>query len=1205
MDETPIKLSEIVKVGARFGRSVNLERDFYDLVSLDGYVLTSTARAVLRRLADAFHDSTAPRAWTLTGPYGSGKSTFALFATKALNPGAEADTSAARDLVKARDGELWRTLFDRRRRSAIGVSGLCPVLVSGSREPIARALLRGLERAAELFWETKPPLLLGEVRSLIAACDAGEPVHGRRVVELFGEMAEKVAGSRKDGAGLLVVIDELGKLLEYAATNPRESDIFVLQELAEATRRKPIFLLTILHQAFDRYVERLGHAQRDEWMKVQGRFEDVVFQEPADQILKIISEAIKYEGPTDRVEALVKHGKRLAAKSAELHLTQDTARENGESGSVAKCLPLHPTVALILGPLFRRVGQNERSLFAFLTSHEPFGFREFLDTSDWEGPQPRLLRLDRLYDYIVTALGSALYAQADGKKWAEIEAGLNRLADPSELEVRLVKAVGLLRVVGDMGLFKSSLRVLQFAFEGEGVKAADVERALGNLQERSVVIYRRYNDTFGLWEGSDIEIESRLEEARSHIDPNESLARGLTRYFKPRPLVARRHSAQKGTLRYFDVRYVDARGFSDAAREPLVDADGRVLYAIGASEEEISSLIEAAGSPEMAGLRQVIAAVPTETAGLKEAVFEVACLRWVKENTPELEGDRAARNEIQGRLATAEARVEKAVLSFTGSDGRMHAGASCSWFRAGREVLMASERALQEYLSDVCDEVFSDTPVLHNELLNRRHLSSSAASARRELLNAMLRSGSEPLLSIGGYPPHLSMYFSVLSETGIHREVDGRLGFHAPAPEADKGVRAVWDAVDAFLAETEVERSTVAELFKLLGRPPFGMKSGPLPVLLCAALLHYDTEVALYENGSFVPSLSAAVLERLVKSPETFEVQRCRVAGVRALVFQKFADVLLQKPDGFDPRALNLLTVVRPLTRFVSGLPDYTKKTQRLSAPTQRVRNALFTAREPDTLLFRQLPEACGLPPFGAEESAGDGREVDDFFKTLRSSLAELQRAYDDLLGEVERMLISAFSLKGTGAEARDELKGRALPLYDITVDTKLRSFIIRATAEGLDLAGWVESIATHLANKPPDKWADADFARFEIGLAEVARSFRHIEFLSWEMSKRGVTPQHAGGEVLRLGVTPLNEPEKQRMVTIGREERLLVERAEASVEKTLDKLGINGNIELRLAVLAKLSKKLIGKLEESEEAVLNRAPGAATHDIRPVKEAS
>lgn len=175
-----VGLSDVVHVGSRFGRSVNLERDFYDQVSLDSYVLTTTARDSLRHLADAYSNATAARAWTLTGAYGSGKSAFALFAAKVLCSKANGDAQIARNLIKEHDKELWRNLFDRRRKVGLGNEGLCPVLVSGSREPINRALLRGLLTSIEHFWARNPPLLLAEVKQLLERVEKGEIIPSRQ-----------------------------------------------------------------------------------------------------------------------------------------------------------------------------------------------------------------------------------------------------------------------------------------------------------------------------------------------------------------------------------------------------------------------------------------------------------------------------------------------------------------------------------------------------------------------------------------------------------------------------------------------------------------------------------------------------------------------------------------------------------------------------------------------------------------------------------------------------------------------------------------------------------------------------------------------------------------------------------------------------------------------------------------------------------------
>ena len=73
-----------------------------------------------------------------------------------------------------------------------------------------------------------------------------------QIVNLFGQVLDSMPRRGGTKTGLFLVIDELGKLLEYAAENPSGTDLYLLQALAEyaARSRKPFYILVILHQDF-------------------------------------------------------------------------------------------------------------------------------------------------------------------------------------------------------------------------------------------------------------------------------------------------------------------------------------------------------------------------------------------------------------------------------------------------------------------------------------------------------------------------------------------------------------------------------------------------------------------------------------------------------------------------------------------------------------------------------------------------------------------------------------------------------------------------------------------------------------------------------------------------------------------------------------------------------------------------------------------
>ena len=393
--------------------------------------MTVKARETLTRLISAQENTATSKAWSLTGPYGSGKSAFALFAAKLFGNADTPTTKHALELLKHSDLTLYKRFLSingNREKTSIG---FCPVLISGERASITRALLQGLEHGLKTFHITARHSLRKDIQALLKTEENGNPVSATEITGLFESATLTI--KKKGGHGLLLVIDELGKFLEHAAQHPAQGDVFVLQTLAEfATRsdQTPLFLITILHQAFEQYANKTAKSQREEWAKIQGRFEDIAFVEPADQVLRLIGSAIERTSKSQAGNLSPPIERNLKPNQ----LADDKFRE-----LLRNCLPLHPTVALVIGSIFRRFAQNERSLFAFLNSSEPYGLHDFLSNRGYSGKALPMLSIADLYDYLNTTIGSRLSASREGDRWVEIEIAMHRLKESSPITVKLIK----------------------------------------------------------------------------------------------------------------------------------------------------------------------------------------------------------------------------------------------------------------------------------------------------------------------------------------------------------------------------------------------------------------------------------------------------------------------------------------------------------------------------------------------------------------------------------------------------------------------------------------------------------------------------------------------------------------------------------------------------------------------------------------------
>jgi hypothetical protein len=170
---------------------------------------------------------------------------------------------------------------------------------------------------------------------------------------------------------------------------------------------------------------------------------------------------------------------------------------------------------------------------------------------------------------------------------------------------------------------------------------------------RSLIIHRRFNRTYGIWQGSDVDVEQRIEEARQKLTGAFSLAEAVQEFLPPRPLVARRHSYQTGTVRYFEVRYVDLQTRAHLSLQSGPGASGLLLICLPTNFAEAEAFASWGVETPMETRADIVLCIAERLGRLVELVSEMRCLQWVRENTPELRDDPVARREVRMRAGYA------------------------------------------------------------------------------------------------------------------------------------------------------------------------------------------------------------------------------------------------------------------------------------------------------------------------------------------------------------------------------------------------------------------------------------------------------------------------------------------------------------------------------------------------------------------------
>lgn len=1145
-------MAERIRVNTRYTRSTNVERDRGQLSIVEAYLPTSRALHLLRDVAGSLDEEHRPRAWNLIGPYGSGKSSFALFLHELL------EGSAPEAACNAKATEILATSDSNLAKSFQRQEPWCRVVLTGGNEPIAPKLLAALDDAATRFWDGRPgrkPTVLRDIKAALQQPTTTDSQILALVDALQGALERVHAG------GLVIVIDELGKFLEFAArTGGPGEGIFLLQELAERAfrgREANLLLFVLLHQGFDLYAQGLSETRKNEWAKVQGRFESVSFIETVEQTLRIVGAAFSND---------LKPGQRRAVK-ARAAAAADALRDAGALPNglahtdaarlFAACFPLHPIALLALPVLCQRFAQNERTLFSYLGSREPHGFQDaLLALADGEFVQP-----DLVYDYFVHNQPAVLADPLTHRRWAEVVTAVERaerVASARDAEgardvLRLAKTIGLLNLVsGNEGL-RATPTVLRELFTPESRQRFD--SALAHLLDSSVVQFRSFSGEYRVWQGTDFNIDEQTEVERDKLG-HFDLATALSERTEVPQIVARRHSFDTGALRHFDIAFVDARSRPLA---PASDGNPRVIFFVAEGADDASAFHDR----RVTGGENDVWVLNDGGATLRAAIRDVLSLESVQRGAQALASDPIATREIRERLLAARRTEHAAIHALVDEPG------ASEWYWRDKRLAVLDRRTLQRALSDIMDRVYGQSPQIQNELINRSRLSSQAAAARNKLFEHMLEQQGTSGLGIEKHPPERSIYRSIFELGGTHVRAGNLFEFVAPRDDDALKLGPVWKRLDQTFLESETNGPvSTKDLMDDLARPPFGLKPGVFPVIFLHYYIVHRYEIAFYEDGAYAPDLGVEHLERLVRHPHAFTFQRFRIEGVRASLFEEYSRALF----GEVRDAIDVLGIARPLSHFVLGLDEYARKTRRLDETTLHVREAFLLSKSPEKLLFEELPRACGFD---------DTTAISGLSGALQAALRELKNAHATLLDEMRVTICSLFGLTDDTPldQVRTTLAGRSYGLDSYTVDTKgLKGFLRRLADDRPPLTDWFNRVLLFLGHKPADKWSDQDRDTAEYRLAEFSRRFLDLEKL--RLHHDSARTSTANIDVILLKTLSKDAGEQDEVVTLGPATLAGIAEAREKVRAILDQINDN---ELALALIAQIAEDTLTKYRKRQ----------------------
>ena len=738
--------------------------------------------------------------------------------------------------------------------------------------------------------------------------------------------------SVKDSLTLLV-IDEFGKLLEYAVKNEPQEEIYFLQQLAELfndSQHNGLFITT-LHQSFEAYGHGLTQAERNEWVKVKGRFKDLTFNEPIEQLLLLAAVNIKSEANhSPSIDS-----KKILKLQNQYH---NTNLENSFGEDIAERLwPLDVISAYLLCIALQRYGQNERSLFTFLEAE--------LGTLSKHKSESSQLGIPEIYDYLYHEFYSYLNSKynSDYTIWSMIYMALDRV--DSDFDGNAIVAEDIIKVIGFISLFGHRGAHVEDGFIIDYLSYLHEKKELKNTIEQLVKLkilrFNRSSKSYKITEGTDLNIESELMQVSNEIETKLDIVHKLEEYFDFAVINAKSVSYKTGTPRFFQY-YISEEPLKEFPKKQY-QIDG-VINLVFDSNLDIDLLKSVSSDTE-----DFIYASFQNISDIKESIYEIEKTGQVIKKYGD---DKVAVKELQSIQESLKSLLNHQVLDalFT---------KDVEWYYQGKKIKIDSKKALYKKISEVCEKVYFNTPIFRNELINRYFVSGNIANSKKILFEHLVNGHHKDDFgfSKAHFPAEKTIYLTLLKNTGIHSFQSG--GYSLIKPTEDSFI-PLWDHSEAFLESAKKERKTVDDFYNHFKSKPFKLTTGFLDFWIPIFLFIKRDDFALFgKEEGYLPEINEAILYLFTRNAPKYEIKAFDVQGVKLDLYNKYRE-LLQLKDVSKVNNKSLIESIRPFLVFYRELNEYTQQTKRLSREAISIRETIQKTQDPEKLFFEEFPKNIG-----------------------------------------------------------------------------------------------------------------------------------------------------------------------------------------------------------------------------------------------------
>lgn len=885
-----MKYSKFIGSNDNFQAAVNLQYDLNNEEKVRGYIPTTQSVSILKRYLSAVcnDNNNQDNATVLIGPYGRGKSHLLLVLSAILSMRrGNAVIAELTQKLRAADKNVYELIKAFQKKS----KPYLPIIINSNYTDIKQAFLNALREALErngmkdFFpktyfdaslsmiekWERefenaiklfkkelrRLKIKLSDLKADLAKCSAPayqtfcsiypivsngadfNPFQNTDVVKMYDQVCDALI-FRKSFGGVFIIFDEFSKFLESTAAMTNMQNLKLIQDFADmAVRSNKMHICCITHK------DILDYSQSENFRTVDGRFKKVYFVASSEQSYELVSNAIIHKNAFN--DFYDKHKDILYSVTQLCHMTgifDDLSDEMFVKILENKCFPIHPISVFALIQISELVGQNERTLFTFLSQSEEHSLHAFLEQYP-EGKECKLLTAEWIYDYFADLFRIEVFNPKIHSIWAKTQSAIKKCENDEQ--IKLIKILAVCKIISNDKFEATDINLKAASNFCDDVYRNSID-SLASLH----IITKRRNGVYEFLTANGVDIKKNIHNLIEQGIVKTNRCKIIEEAYSTSFILPRQHNAVKHIQRYFVTKFMEANDFQKYTgnfSEIKGTADGLLINLIS---DKSNDTLHIADHLNELNLDENVVVCVTEEWKQNDLLdeYQAVCILEAQNKDSD--------DHFKEELAVYKYDLFKTIQEIADQLYSPSNANAVYYNFAQRLDDITKPLLLNRELSNICDRVYPKTPIINNEMINKSKITPQIYKARAKTIDWIL-THTDDIPVMEGYGPEVSVLRSTIIVKGLDKN----------SRSDDENLNAVIDAINKTITGAENNNTSLLNIYNILCGSPFGMKKGSIPVYLAWCMRNRQDAIVLSFKGKEI-TLNGDTISQIESAPNDY-----------------------------------------------------------------------------------------------------------------------------------------------------------------------------------------------------------------------------------------------------------------------------------------------------------------------------------------------